>query len=63
VIRADQRSEKFAAAELGGLRFEASSQAKGGVLLGDKQVLANALALHTRALRPADMPLPEQDDE
>lgn len=63
VIRADQRSEKFAAAELPGLWFEAGSQSKGGVLLGDKQVLANAIALHTRALRPADMPIPEQDDE
>ena len=63
VIRDDKRAEKFPAAELAGLSFEASSQSKGGVLLGDKGALANAIALHTRALRPADMPLPEQNDE
>ena len=63
VIRDEKRSEKFRAAELPGLWFEASSQSKGGVLLGDKQVLANVIAMHTRHLTPADMPLPEQPDE
>ena len=63
VIRGEQRQEKFSAAELAAMTFEASSQSKGGVLVGDKQVLANVIALHTRALRPEDMPIPEQDDE
>lgn len=63
VVRGDKRSERFPAAALPGLLFEASSQSKGGVLLGDQQVLANSIALHTRALRPADMPLPEQPEE
>jgi hypothetical protein len=62
-IRDDKRSEKFSGAELPKLMFQASSQSKGGVLVGDKLVLANVLALHTRALKPSEMPLPEQDDE
>lgn len=62
-IRGEQRSEKLSAAELATLTFEASAQSKGGVLLGDKRVLANAIALHTRALGPEDLPLPEQADE
>jgi hypothetical protein len=62
-IRGEKRSEKFSAAELAGLKFQASSQSKGGVLVGDKLVLANVIALHTRALKPSDLPLPEQDDE
>lgn len=63
VVRDEKRSEKFSAAELRTMTFEASSQSKGGVLLGDKQVLANVLAMHTRPLRPEDMPILEQPDE
>jgi hypothetical protein len=63
VVRDEKRSEKFSAAELSTMMFEASSQSKGGVLLGDKQVLANVIAMHTRALRPDDMPINEQPDE
>lgn len=63
VIRDEKRSEKFSAAELSTMMFEASSQSKGGVLLGDKQVLANVIAMHTRHLTPQDLPIPEQDDE
>jgi hypothetical protein len=62
-IRGEKRSEKFSGAELGKMMFQASSQSKGGVLVGDQLVLANVLALHTRALKPDDMPLPEQPDE
>jgi hypothetical protein len=62
-IQDESRDQKFSKDELATLTFEASSRSKGGVLLGDKQVLANAIALHSRALKPADMPLPEQDDE
>lgn len=63
VIRDEKRSEKFSAAELPAMMFEASSQSKGGVLLGDKQVLANVIALHTRHLTREDMPILEQPDE
>jgi hypothetical protein len=62
-IRDEKRSEKFSAAELAKLMFQANSQYKGAVLLGDKFVLANVIALHTRALAPSDMPLPQQADE
>lgn len=62
-IRNEKRSEKFSGAELATMRFQASSQSKGGVLVGDKLVLANVIALHTRSLKPEDMPIPEQDDE
>ena len=62
-IRGDIRTQKFSAAELATMTFEAGSQSKGGVLLGDKQVVANVIALHSRALKPEDMPVPEQDDE
>jgi len=62
-IRDEARSEKFSRAELAALTFQANPQAKGGVLLGDQQVRASVIALHTRPLKPADMPIPEQDDE
>jgi hypothetical protein len=63
VIRHDVRAEKFSGAELATLTFEAGSQSKGGVLLGDKLVLTNAIALHSRVLQASDLPVPEQDDE
>lgn len=62
-IRNEARQEKFSGAELGTITFEASSQSKGGILLGDQRVLANVIALHTRSLGTKDLPLPEQDDE
>ncbi len=62
-IRDETRGEKFSRGELDKLTFQASSQSRGGVLLGDKEVVANAIALHSRPLTPADMPLPMQDDE
>ena len=45
------------------LTFEASSRSSGGVLLGDKDVPANAIALHSRMVRPSEMPIPTQEDE
>lgn len=63
VIRDDLRKEKFSAAELPTLTFSASSQAKGGVMLTDKNIKANAIALHTRALRPDEIPAITPDDE
>lgn len=63
VIRDERRTEKLSAAELASLTFAASAQAKGGVLLGDQQIRANAIALHTRALKPAELPYITPDDE
>ncbi|HET9624849.1 MAG TPA: hypothetical protein VFP84_25955 [Kofleriaceae bacterium] len=63
VIRAEKRSEKYGKPELDKLIFQAGSQSRGGIYLGDNQVLANAIALHTRHLKPSEMPIPQQDDE
>jgi hypothetical protein len=63
VIRAEKRSEKYGKREMDQLIFQAGSQSRGGILLGDTQILANAIALHTRHLKPSDMPIPEQADE
>jgi hypothetical protein len=62
VIRDSRRVEKLTKDELATLTFRASAQAKGGVLLGDKQIRANAIALHTRALKPDDLPFITPDD-
>jgi hypothetical protein len=62
-IREDIRREKFSGAQLATMTFQANSQAKGGVLLGDEQVRANVIALHTRALKADDLPVPEQPFE
>jgi len=63
VIRDERRAEKIPWAELENMMFVASSQAKGGVLLGDKKVRANAIALHTRPIKDDELPkiLPEEE--
>lgn len=63
VIRGERRTEKQTKAELDADWFSAGSQAHGGVLLGDKRYRANAIALHTRALAPDELPviLPEEE--
>lgn len=63
VIRDERRKEKFAWAALEKMSFAASSQAKGGVVIGDAKVVANAIALHTRAVKDAELPviLPEEE--
>ena len=63
VIRDELRKEKFPASDLATLTFSANSQAKGGVLLGDQKIRANAIALHTRAIAPSEIPAPTPDDE
>ena len=62
-IRGERRAEKWSGAELATMTFRASAQAKGGVLLGDDQVLANAVALHTRPIDPSELPVVTPDDE
>ncbi len=63
VIRDERRSEVIPFADLAKMKFSASSQAKGGVLLGDKKVRANAIALHTRHVSNDELPkiLPEEE--
>ncbi len=64
VISNELRKDKLPGANLSGIEFEASSQAKGGVTLhdGDVSLKAKAIALHTRALDPAEIPVILPDD-
>jgi hypothetical protein len=63
VIRAERRAERIPWSDLQQMTFSAGSKAHGGVLLGDKEILANAIALHTRAIRPEELPEIRQDEE
>jgi hypothetical protein len=63
VIRDELRKEKFAAADLATMEFTASAQAHGGVRLTDKQVQANSIALHTRPIKPDEIPVVTEWDE
>ncbi|MGE0550979.1 MAG: hypothetical protein AB7O24_00425 [Kofleriaceae bacterium] len=65
VIRDDVRirQDVIAGSELATLTFTASAQAKGGVLLSDKKIRANAIALHTRPLKDDEIPVVTPDDE
>jgi len=63
VIRDERRREKFPAADLATMKFSASSQAKGGVFLTDKKIRANAIALHTRPIKPEEIQQPTEDDD
>ena len=64
VIRDERRKEKLLASELENSSFTASSQASGGVQLGAQKLVVNALALHTRAIKPEELPKvrPEEVD-
>jgi hypothetical protein len=63
VIRGERRKEKLPWTELEKMAFSASSQTKGGVSLGDTNVRANAIALHTRPIKDSELPvvLPEEE--
>lgn len=63
VIRDGRRAEKLSKDELATLTFRANAQAKGGVLLGEQKLRANAIALHTRAVKPDELPVITPDDE
>jgi hypothetical protein len=63
VIREERRQEMLPASELETLTFVASAQGKGGVLLGDKKIRANSIALHSRAIDKSEIPVVTPDDE
>jgi hypothetical protein len=62
-IKDDRRTTKFGADSLPTLRFTATAQAKGQVMLGDANVPANVIALHSHALTDAELPhiLPDEE--
>jgi len=63
VVNGERRREKISAADLKTMKFSAGAQAKGGVLMGDKKLLANAITMFSRELKPDDLPkiLAEED--
>jgi hypothetical protein len=63
VIRDERRKEKLVWPDLEKVRFQASSQAKGGVLLGDQKIRASAIALHTRNVSDAELPVIKPEEE
>jgi hypothetical protein len=63
VIRDERRAEKIPWAELEKMSFAASSQAKGGIVLGDKKVRANAIALHSRPVKDEELPVIKPEEE
>lgn len=62
-VRDDLRQEHWAMADVASMTFGANSQAKGGLLLTDKNIRANVLAFHTRALKPDEIPAVTPDDQ
>lgn len=62
-IRDELRQEHWAGSELATMVFAANGKSKGGVLLTDKHVRANVIALHTRTLKPEEIPAPTPDDD
>jgi len=67
VIRDDRRQEKIPASELSTMWFEAAAKSgkgeSGSIQLGDKMIAANAVALHTRAIKPEELPQVRPDEE
>lgn len=63
VIRDERWNEKLAAADVNKMSFTASSQAKGGILLGDQKIRAQALAFHSKPVDAKQIPTVTPDDE
>ncbi|MGE3544789.1 MAG: hypothetical protein AB7L28_12700, partial [Kofleriaceae bacterium] len=57
------RPDMIPGSQLAALTFTANAQAKGGVMLSDKKIRANAIALHTRPLKDDEIPVVTPDDE
>lgn len=63
VIRDDRRAEMIEWDKLSAMRFSAGNRARGGVLLGDAGVRANAIALHSRHVPASELPIIEPEEE
>lgn len=63
VIRDERWEEKITGDDFKNLTFTAGSQAKGGVLLGDKKLKANSIMLHTKPLTDKQIPRPTEWDD
>jgi hypothetical protein len=62
VIVDGRRAQKIAFADLAKMSFTASSQKSGEIILGNG-VRANAIALHTREIKPDELPVVLPDEE
>jgi hypothetical protein len=58
----ERRKQKIPFADLAKMSFGASSQKSGEIVLGDG-MRANAIALHTRAIQPDELPVIQPDEE
>jgi hypothetical protein len=58
----DKRTARFAASELTAMTFASGEKSHGQITLGPAQIPANALAFHTRALDPEELPQPTVDE-
>ncbi|MCX5748214.1 MAG: hypothetical protein NT062_37625 [Proteobacteria bacterium] len=56
IVNGERRREKISAADLKTMSFSAGAQAKGGVLMGDKKIQANAITMFSRAIKPDELP-------
>lgn len=67
VVRDEKRTEKLPGTAIPNMTFQASAQAKGGVLLRDgaaaSLIRANVIALHTKPVDPKDLPFTTPDDD
>jgi hypothetical protein len=63
VIRDERRKEHFPWADMDAMSFTAGSKAHGGMNLGPTDLQANALALHSHALKPDELPTILPDEE
>ena len=61
IIKDDKRAQRLDKAALAAAMFEVSPQAEGKVLVAKQP--ANAIALHTRALKPEDLPVIGPDED
>jgi hypothetical protein len=64
IIRGDRREERLTRAQLVGATLELGASARTVLHVGDVETPIGALALHSRALRPSELPriLPDEDE-
>ena len=63
VIRDGRRKEKLAWSDLSKMTFSANDKAHGDIALGDQKLDTHVLALHTRAIKPEELPVVRPEEE
>jgi hypothetical protein len=62
-VARERRTDRIPAAALSTMTFAATAQAKGVVTLGPAKITANAIALHTRTIKPDELPVIGDDEK